>query len=149
MVGRQWSQAGGGAPCVPTMAERRRNSLARTQCARPANACYLIRRGTLVKKSRPPTHVEEWAWEGGGVGRRTTATPVARRCGGRTRGTSGVGEKGGEGGVQCPCTCHVEPVGPAVAAGHRQLRPIGRRRGRRGHGARRRAWARTPGPGIL
>jgi hypothetical protein len=54
VVGRQWSQVGGEAPCVPTMAERRHNSLARTQCARPANACYLNRRGTLVKKSQPP-----------------------------------------------------------------------------------------------
>jgi hypothetical protein len=54
VVGRQWSQAGGEAPHVPTMAERRRSSLERTQCARPANACYLNRRGTLVKKSPPP-----------------------------------------------------------------------------------------------
>jgi hypothetical protein len=36
------------------------------------------------------------------VRRRTVATPVARRCGERTRGASGVGEKGGEGAVQCP-----------------------------------------------
>jgi hypothetical protein len=90
-----------------------------------------------------------WAWEGGSVGRRTAATLVARRRGGRTRGASGVGEKGGEGAVQCPCTCRVEPVEPAVAAGHRPLCPVGRRRGRRGHGARRRSWARTPGAGIL
>jgi hypothetical protein len=65
VVGRQWSQAGGGAPRVPTMAERRRSSLARTQCARPANACYLNRRSTLVKKSRPPH-----ARQGMGMGRR-------------------------------------------------------------------------------
>jgi hypothetical protein len=30
VVGRQWSQARGGAPRVPSMAERRRSSLART-----------------------------------------------------------------------------------------------------------------------
>jgi hypothetical protein len=54
VVGRQWNQAGGEAPRVPTMAEQQRSSLARTQCARPANACYLNRRGTLLKKSRPP-----------------------------------------------------------------------------------------------
>jgi hypothetical protein len=69
--------------------------------------------------------------------------------GGRTRDASGVVEKGGEGVVQCLCTCRVEPVGPAVAAGHLQLRPVCRRRGRRGQGARRRAWTRTPGAGIL
>jgi hypothetical protein len=52
--------------------------------------------------------------------RRTAATPVVRWRGGRMRGTSGVGEKGGESAVQCTCTCRVEPVGPEVAAVHRR-----------------------------
>jgi hypothetical protein len=65
-----------------------------------------------------------------GMGRRQREAAY----GGRTRDASGVVEKGGEGVVQCLCTCRVEPVGPAVAAGHRRLRPDGRQRGWRGHG---------------
>jgi hypothetical protein len=91
---------------------------ARAQCARLASACYLNKCGYLGEEVTTIMHVMVRAQGGGNVRRRTAATPVVRQRGGRTRGASGVGEKGGESTVQCPCACRVEPVGPAVAAVH-------------------------------
>jgi hypothetical protein len=125
------------------------SSSARAQCARPASTYYLNRRGYLGEEVTAITHVKVWAWGGGNVRWRTTATPVVRWRGGRTRGASGVGEKGGEGAVQCPCACRVAPVGPVVVAGHMQLYPVSRRRGWHGNGTRRHAWARTRGAADL
>jgi hypothetical protein len=80
---------------------------------------------------------------GGCRGRRGLAMAHA------ARGARGVGEGGSECAVHCLGICHVEPVGSAIAAGQRRLRPVGQRRGRRGYSSRRRVWARTPSVSSL
>jgi hypothetical protein len=67
------------------------SSSARAQCARPASACYLNRRGYLGEEVTAITHIKVWAWGGGNVRRSTAATPVVKRRGGCTRGASGGG----------------------------------------------------------